>query len=162
MTVKRILYYAAAALIFLGGMRLGTWAHPSAPSQNSALAPVPAYHATPPKGHLGPTLPPSDFPTDPVSQHAYAAAAQMKALLYQLPCYCHCDKEVGHTSLLSCYQDRHASICAVCKMEAYYAYQMSRRGETAKQIRTGIVHGDWQRVNLSAWEKPIQPNERGE
>lgn len=155
MKLKRTLYYAVAALLFLGGMRLVTWAHSASPRQNSALEPVPAYHAAPPKGRLAPTLPPKDFPNDPVAQHAYAAAARMEPILYQLPCYCHCDKEMGHTSLLSCYQDRHASECAVCKMEAYYAYQMSRRGETAKQIRAGIIRGAWQKVNLSNWQKPL-------
>ena len=115
---------------------------------------VPAYHTTPPKGRLAPTLPPSDFPNAPETQRAYAAAAKIKPILYQMPCYCHCDKEVGHTSLLSCYQDRHASICSTCKMELYYAYIESRKGMTALEIRAGIMRGDWQKVDMSGWSAP--------
>lgn len=115
---------------------------------------VPAYHSAPPKGALGATLPPGYFPNDPSSERSYAAAAKIKPLLYQLPCYCHCDKEIGHTSLLSCYQDRHASICATCKMELFYAYTESHKGKTAKEIRIGIMRGDWQRVDMSKWDAP--------
>jgi hypothetical protein len=155
MTWKRVLYCGVAAVLFLLGMQLGTWAQ-SSRQRSPAKEPVPAYHATPPKGRLAPTLPPRDFPRNPVAQHAYAAAARIKPILYQLPCYCHCDREMGHTSLLSCYQDRHASGCAVCEMEAYYAYQQSRKGKTAREIRAGIIRGDWTRVNLSKWEKPLR------
>jgi hypothetical protein len=154
-TLKRVVYYGVAALLFLLGMRLGTWAH-SSQEQNAPREPVPAYHKTPPKGRLAPTLPPRDFPRDPVAQHAYAVASRIEPLLYQLPCYCHCDREMGHTSLLSCYLDRHASGCAVCEMEAFYAYQESRKGKTPRQIRAGIIRGDWQRVNLSHWNKPLR------
>ncbi|HEV2489538.1 MAG TPA: PCYCGC motif-containing (lipo)protein [Candidatus Acidoferrales bacterium] len=117
---------------------------------------VPAYHSAPPAAaeKLGPTLPPNYFPNDPTSERSYAAAAKIKPLLYQLPCYCHCDKEIGHTSLLSCYQDRHASICGTCKMELYYAYTQSRKGKTAQEIRLGILRGDWQRVDMSKWDAP--------
>jgi Protein of unknown function with PCYCGC motif len=152
--LKRTLIYSAAALLFLLGMRLGTMAkerQKPAASGNS----VPAYHAAPPRGHLAPTLPPRDFPQNPVAQHAYAAAAHINPILYQLPCYCHCDHELGHTSLLSCYQTRHAEECATCLMEDYYAYEQSRKGKTAAQIRQGIIRGDWKNVDISKWKTPL-------
>ncbi|HEV2387862.1 MAG TPA: CYCXC family (seleno)protein [Candidatus Acidoferrales bacterium] len=114
---------------------------------------IPAYHPAPPKGRLAPTLPASDF-TDPVTAHCYAAAARIKSVLYQLPCYCGCDREDGHTSLLSCYQDRHTAGCATCKMELYYAYQQTRKGRSAAQIRQGIIRGDWKKVDVTKWSGP--------
>jgi hypothetical protein len=159
-TLKRMLIYSAAALLFLVGMRLGTMAQDR---QKPAVSsnPVPAYHVAPPRGRLAPTLPPRDFSQNPVAEHAYAAAAHIEPLLYQLPCYCHCDHELGHTSLLSCYQTRHASECGTCMMEDYYAYEQSRKGKTVRQIRQGIIRGDWQHVNLSKWQKPLPAHQTG-
>ena len=153
--LKRTLIYSGAALLFLLGMRLGTMAQDrQKPAVSSAT--VPAYHAAPPRGRLAPTLPPRDFPKNAVAQHAYAAAAHIEPLLYQLPCYCHCDRELGHTSLLSCYQTRHAAECATCMMEEYYAYEQSGKGKTAAQIRQGIIRGDWQHVDVSRWQAPLR------
>jgi hypothetical protein len=159
-TFKRTLIYSAAALLFLLGMRLGTMAQDRQKPAVSNTS-VPAYHAAPPRGRLAPTLPPRDFPKNPVARHAYAAAAHIEPLLYQLPCYCHCDRELGHTSLLTCYQTRHASKCGTCLMEEYYAYEESRKGKTAAQIRQGIIRGDWQHVDLSKWEKPAASHRTG-
>lgn len=150
---KHIGVLAAGAVLIIAGISYGDAARAQL---NHVTLDVPPYHSAPPaKGvKLAATLPPSDFPNDPTSQRAYAAAAKIKPILYQMPCYCHCDKEVGHTSLLSCYQDRHASICSTCKMELYYAYMESRRGKSALQIREGIMRGDWQKVDMSGWEAP--------
>jgi hypothetical protein len=118
------------------------------------FGPIPPYHETVPKGSLGKTLPPSTFPNDPVTERAYAIAAKIKPILYQMPCYCHCDQELGHSSLLNCYQDRHASICGTCKMELYYAYEQHRKGKSTKQIRDGIIRGEWESVDMSKWSAP--------
>ncbi len=152
--LKRALIYSCAAVLFLLGMRLGTMAQ-ERQKKIVSVSLVPSYHPAPPRGRLAPTLPPRDFPKDPVAEHAYAVASRIEPLLYQLPCYCNCDHELGHTSLLSCYQTRHAAECSVCQMEAYYAYQQSRKGKTAKEIRVGIIRGDWQHVNLAPWQKPL-------
>ena len=150
---SRIGIGAAAVVVLFAGATFGDGAQ----TQFSGMTlDVPAYHSAPPAAaeKLEPTLPPRDFPNDPTSERAYAAAAKIKPILYQMPCYCRCDKEVGHTSLLSCYQDRHASVCGTCKMELYYAYMESRAGKTAAQIREGIMRGDWQRVDMSKWAAP--------
>lgn len=150
---NRIGITAAAVVVLFAAASFGDGAQ----TQFSGMTlDVPAYHSAPPAAtvKLKPTLPPRDFPNDPTAERAYAAAAKMKPILYQMPCYCHCDKEMGHTSLLSCYQDRHASVCGTCKMELYYAYMQSRAGKTAQQIRTGIMRGDWQKVDMSKWAAP--------
>jgi len=132
---------------------------PRSKSQSEAQAAadlIPAYHPAPPKGPLPATLPAKGF-TDPLTKKAYAIAAKIKPVLYQLPCYCRCDRSAGHTSLLSCYGDAHGSECEICKKELFYAYEQRRKGKTAPQIRAGIIRGDWQQVNLSKYAPPLVP-----
>jgi hypothetical protein len=115
---------------------------------------TPAFHSEVPKGPLPPTLLPSSF-TDVVVQNAYALAAKVRKLLYQQPCYCHCDRHEGHGSLLDCFAGTHASICETCIREGFYTYEQSRKGKTASQIRDGIEHGEWQNVDLAKYQTPI-------
>lgn len=112
---------------------------------------VPAFHKTLPKSGvkaLPQTLNPEQF-SDPRVRAAYAMAAQVRQVLYQEPCYCHCDKEIGHTSLLSCYAGTHASICETCLMEGVYTYQQTKKGKSPAQIRAEIERGAWKSVNLN-------------
>lgn len=90
------------------------------------------------------------FP-DPINQNAYAMAAKIRPVLYQQPCYCHCDKELGHGSLLDCFAGMHAAVCNVCKWEAIYAYEQSRKKKTPAQIREGILKGEWKKVDLTKY-----------
>jgi Protein of unknown function with PCYCGC motif len=157
--LRRIVIATAVCSAALGGFALvraqsGSQSQSAAQnSQPAAIAPpadVPAYHDKAPKEALPATLDPSLFP-DVMNQNIYALAAKEKKVLYQQPCYCHCDREVGHKSLLDCYVDRHASICSVCKMEAVFAYQESKKGKTAGQIRQEIMDGKWRTVDLSSY-----------
>ncbi len=108
---------------------------------------APAYHAHPP-GPLPAVQPPSKY-QDPRVRNIYALAAKIKPVLYQLPCYCRCDKTLGHRSLLDCYVSDHASVCEVCLMEAAFAYQETRKGKTPAQIREEIENGDWHAINVN-------------
>ena len=83
----------------------------------------------------------------------YQDAAKIPNVLYQLPCYCHCDRALGHQSLRSCFEGLHGAECGTCAKEGFYAYQMTRKGRTPKQIRAGIERGDWQKVDLAAAAK---------
>jgi Protein of unknown function with PCYCGC motif len=129
---------------------------PRAASQQtqSAEEPVPAFHTEAPKGQLPETLSPSQFP-DVVVQNAYTLAARVKKVLYQQPCYCHCDRSQGHKSLLDCFASAHGSGCGVCLREAIYTYEQSHKGKTAAQIREGIEHGEWQHVDMSKYQAPL-------
>lgn len=109
---------------------------------------VPSFHARLPKGPLPATLPPAMF-SDPRVQAAYAMAAKVRPALYQQPCYCNCDKEVGHHSLLDCFAGDHASICQTCMMEGVFAYRETKAGKTPAQIRAEIERGQWKSVNLN-------------
>lgn len=80
--------------------------------------------------------------------NVYRDAAKISTVLYQLPCYCRCDRAAGHTSLRSCFEGMHGAECSTCAKEGFYAYRMTRKGWTVKQIRTGIEHGDWNKIVL--------------
>jgi Protein of unknown function with PCYCGC motif len=84
----------------------------------------------------------------PYQAHAYELAEKIPGVLHQLPCYCYCDRAHGHKSLRTCYESTHAAHCGVCLKEAYYAYQQTKLKKTAKQIREGIIRGDWQSIDL--------------
>ena len=117
---------------------------------------VPAYHPEPPK--KGETLPPilGGFDLSGPSfknafqVRAYVLAAKIPNVIYQQPCYCHCDRSVGHKSLHSCFESTHGAHCAACMRELFYAYEQHKAGKTAAQIREGIVKGEWEKVDLQA------------
>jgi hypothetical protein len=119
--------------------------------------PVPAYHAQPPTEALPETMVPAQF-DNPVIENAYALAAKVRKVLYQQPCYCHCDRAHGHGSLLDCFTSTHGSMCNICTGEVLYSYEQTRAGKTPAQIREGIEHGDWQHVDLAKYKKyPMKP-----
>jgi hypothetical protein len=123
---------------------------PGSSTQDINPEPVPAFHSTAPAAPLPATLSPSLF-SDPIAQNAYSIAARIKKILYQQPCYCHCDRSQGHGSLLDCYVSKHAAVCGICEREDFYAYEQSHKGKTGAQIREGIERGDWQGVDMTQY-----------
>ena len=119
-----------------------------------AEEPVPAFHNEAPYGQLPQTLAPSEF-SGVVIQNAYILAARVKKVLYQQPCYCHCDRSQGHKSLLDCFASKHGAGCGVCMLEAIYSYEQSRKGKTAAEIRVGIERGEWQHVDMTKYQSPV-------
>lgn len=106
------------------------------PTTNAA-APVPAHYEVPPSS-LPPTLAPEKFPGK--TREAYQAAMAIPQTLAQLPCYCYCDRGMGHKSLHSCFEDDHAAHCDVCVNEALMAYRLQKEEHlSAKQIRERII-----------------------
>lgn len=120
---------------------------------------TPAFHSAPPaKGEkLPPILRPDQVTGSGVQydyqRHAYLLAAKADKALYQQPCYCHCDKGHGHTSLRSCFESAHGANCGICLKEAYYTYQQTKKGKSAAQIRQGIMNKDYENVNLETAAK---------
>ena len=100
---------------------------------------IPAFLAiAPSKSSLGPTLEPEKFTG--ITRDAYRAVQQIPVTIAQLPCYCHCDRGFGHKSLYSCFEDDHASHCAVCVNEALLALRLEREQKlTPAQIREQII-----------------------
>src|SRR5690242_20862932 len=68
---------------------------------------VPAFHHTQPLKSM--KLPPilgrdqlwGENDRYPFQSHSYELASKLQGVIYQLPCYCYCDR-MGHKSLRSC------------------------------------------------------------
>lgn len=99
---------------------------------------VPAFLSAAETGNLKPTLSPEQFLGK--SREAYKVAKDIPETLAQLPCYCHCDRTFGHKSLHSCFEDDHASHCAICADEALMAYELQKNQHlTVEEIRKTII-----------------------
>ena len=144
------LFCVALALTFVPVTATSGSSQEAAAEDNS----IPAYHAQAPKGGLPETLKPENFP-DPLVKNAYAIAARIKKTLYQQPCYCHCDRSKGHTSLLDCFASEHGSGCGTCIYEDFYAYEQLHKDKTAAQIREGIIKGEWKSVDATKYRQPL-------
>jgi len=144
----------AALLAFAFGLAVVPQQAASKLPQDATDDAVPAYHTQAPQGDLPATMDPDLF-TDPVVQNAYAAAAKIKKVLYQQPCYCHCDRSQGHKSLLDCFASRHGSGCGTCIYEDLYAFEQSSNRKSAAQIRAGIIKGEYKKVDATKYQQPL-------
>lgn len=144
--------YRCLTVAFLFLMTLTVSAQWAQPEEQGG---IPAYNAAPPpKGtKLPPILSKSELwgedAQDAYQTHAYDLAAKIPAVLHQQPCYCYCDR-MGHNSLHSCFESTHGARCSTCLKELYYSYVEHKKGKTAKQIRAGIIKGDWRQVDLAS------------
>ncbi|MBA2702422.1 MAG: hypothetical protein H0U60_01035 [Blastocatellia bacterium] len=111
----------------------------TAAPNHAAMAMVPAYYkAAPNPNTLLPTLSPELFTGN--KRLAYLAAKEIPQTLAQLPCYCHCDKGLGHKSLHSCFESEHGANCGICMGEALMASQLEKRAKlSAAEIREQII-----------------------
>jgi hypothetical protein len=111
---------------------------PASDDPAAGLTRVPAYQSAEQARQLRRTVDPSQFFGK--AREAYQVAKKIPATLAQLPCYCHCDQSFGHKSLHTCFEDDHASHCAVCVDEALLAYQLQNEERlTPGQVRDRIV-----------------------
>jgi len=142
--MKQVLLSVALGLVTIAGY--AQWSNPADET--------PAYHTDAPASAA--SLPPvlsGDQLTGPYFHYTwqvkvYQEAAKVPTVIYQLPCYCRCDKALGHTSLHSCFEGTHGAICSTCAKEGAYAYKMTKLGKTAKQIRDGIEHKEYEQIDL--------------
>ena len=111
--------------------------HPSAPLKVSALPPILS----------GTQLTGENF-RYPWQVHVYQQAIKISSVLYQLPCYCRCDRALGHTSLRSCYESVHATECSHCAKEGFFAFRMTKLGKTPAQIRDAINRREYETIDL--------------
>lgn len=86
----------------------------------------------------------------PAQWKSYKVAAKNSDLMYQLPCYCYCDRNHGHNSLHSCFETNHGAQCSVCMKEALFADQEAKKGKTVKQIRAAIIAGEHEKLDLNS------------
>ena len=113
---------------------------------------IPAYNAAAPTRPLPAVMNGTQL-TGPYFAHSYQVtvykmAAKIPTVLHQQPCYCRCDREMGHNSLHSCFESTHGAACSTCMKEAAYSYMQTKKGRTPAQIRAGIERGEWMNVDL--------------
>ena len=149
-----ILFGAALAFTFVPLPAASGSSQQGSSTEEGADNDVPAYHAQAPKGGLPETMNPDLF-SQPMVKNAYAIAAKIKKTLYQQPCYCHCDRSKGHTSLFDCFASEHGSGCGTCIYEDFYSYEQLRKGKTAKHIREGIMKGEWKSVDAAKYQQSL-------
>ena len=108
------------------------------PDKSKRPIEVPAFQSGKSLANLLPTLDPEIF-TGSVRQ-AYWIAKEIPGTLAQVPCYCKCDRSLGHKSLHTCFTDDHGSKCGTCMNEAFSAYRLQKeKGLMPEQIREKIV-----------------------
>ena len=96
-------------------------------------------HPAPRAGVTGArVLPAATFGDDQRLVRAYEAARTMPEVFDGLYCYCHCKEDMGHVSLLTCYESEHAASCDICLGEAAIAAQMHASGASLEDIRRAI------------------------
>jgi hypothetical protein len=140
-----------ATLAVLGLATAASFAQWSSPADE-----IPAYHAAPPaKGVVVPPIMSGAQLTGPNFTYpwqvaVYKIAARESRVIYQLPCYCRCDRALGHQSLHSCFEGTHGAECSLCAKEAVYAYRMTMKGKTVAQIRAGIEKREFETIDLDA------------
>lgn len=143
--MKRILLTAALGLFTVAGY--AQWSNPGDD--------IPAYHpAAPASAAAQPPILSGKQLTGDNFHYAwqvevYQQAAKISSVLYQLPCYCRCDRALGHSSLRSCFEGTHGAECSTCAKEEAYAYRMTKRGWTPSQIRAGIERNEYQQIDLN-------------
>lgn len=150
MKSKKSLLVLIAALAIVAGLSQGcsqknqqnsTTKHSASPiasPHTSGNARVPAHHTTAPAaGELKPVLAAAQFSGK--TREAYEVVKKIPATIAQMPCYCHCDRGMGHKSLHSCFEDEHAAHCAMCVDEALMTFELQKQGLSPAQIRERII-----------------------
>jgi hypothetical protein len=85
----------------------------------------------------------ASLPMETADMYRYAAdhAEQFK----EIPCYCGCDRSLGHRNLEDCFVtadgrwDAHASGCTVCTIEASSAEELIDTGIATAVVRQTII-----------------------
>ena len=157
--MKRIAFSLVLAVLVIAGYSVPASMTPASAVHAQWSDPqqeIPAYHPEAPA--KGQPLPPilsgnqltGAFFREKWQVEVYREAAQIPGVLYQLPCYCRCDRALGHTSLHSCFEGNHGAICSTCAAEEAYAYKMTKLGRTPQQIREGIERREYETIDLDA------------
>ncbi len=136
----------------IGCVAMGLVALAASAQWSNPAEDIPAYNM----GAPGKPLPPlmsgtqlsGPYFAHPYQVTVYKMAAKIPAVLHQEPCYCRCDREMGHNSLHSCFEGTHGAACSTCMKEAMYSYQQTKAGRTPAQIRAGIERGEFQKLDL--------------
>jgi hypothetical protein len=99
---------------------------------------IPAFQSGKSLANLPPTVDPEIFAGS--VRQAYWIAKEIPETLAQVPCYCKCDRSLGHKSLHTCFTDDHGSKCGTCMNEAFSAYRLQKEKKLKpERIRERII-----------------------
>jgi hypothetical protein len=110
-----------------------------------------AYHNSAPSEPPPPTLDPAEFRGNPKAFVAYTLAAQNKNTLYQVFCFCPCNKHEGHQSLLDCFTGRHGVTCHVCQKEAIFCFLETQKGKNPEEIRRDLTTNSFRKFDFEKY-----------
>jgi hypothetical protein len=100
---------------------------------------APSHHPTPrAAAEAGAVQSAERYAAFPQVEETYRGAAEIPSVLDGLYCYCDCSANLGHYSLLECFQSDHAAGCDVCLGEAMLAYRKTREGASLAAVRKAI------------------------
>lgn len=83
-----------------------------------------------------PVLPYSQFSGKTAT--AYRYAAETPEVVDRQFCYCYCEKNFGHKTLLTCFTDDHGAKCGICQNEAIRAHELLQQGVSMEEIKKTI------------------------
>jgi len=83
-------------------------------------------------------MPAARYAASPGVGEVYEMAAEMPHMMDGMYCYCFCNSNFGHYSLLDCFMDDHGAGCDICMREAILTYEMANRGDSLEEIRAEI------------------------
>jgi len=97
------------------------------------------HHPTPRAGVTAENVMPAvRYASVPRIEKVYREVAQVPGAVDGIYCYCHCIENMGHTSLLTCFESDHAAGCDVCLSEGDMVYRMTQQGRSLDQVRQAI------------------------
>ncbi len=126
--------FAFVALIVLGAFTIGRGADEASGANPDQRPTAPTVV----------TISLDKMPSEMAAHYRYAAAhAQEYA---KIPCYCGCDRSLGHRSLTDCFVtptgawDAHASGCGICTIEATQVRTELDAGAPIADVRASIIN----------------------
>lgn len=69
---------------------------------------------------------------------AYRYAAEIPEVIDRQFCYCYCEKNFNHKSLLTCFVGDHGAECDICQDEVIRSYELRRGGASMEEIKKAI------------------------
>jgi hypothetical protein len=131
-----------------------------AAQQGSEAAPAnlhPRFHDAPSAEPLPLVLDRWQFLENRDAFVAYGLAAKIPQTLYQVPCYCGCDRHHDHQSLHDCFTGNHGTRCRICQKEAIFCFLQQRKRKTPSQIREALERGTATNLNLDKYVRRFYP-----
>jgi Protein of unknown function with PCYCGC motif len=119
--------------------------------QAAALVSHPRFHDSPSADPLPPILEPSQFRENRSAFVAYGLAARIPQTIYQIPCYCGCDRHHDHQSLHDCFTGTHGTHCRICQKEAVFCFLQQKKGKSPAEIRQALERGEEMNLNLEKY-----------